>query len=101
MQMVELVSSMQMNASCMRMSACAQQEMWAFGSGQMWCGVCGHAAREALSTGGILYSKGQWMLWHIQRNHDLVGLFEVQFSDSKTTMDLMREKHPGLVKKKW
>jgi hypothetical protein len=100
MQMVELMSSMQMNASCMRMSACAQQEMWAFGCGQMWCGVCGHATREALSTGGILYSKGQWMLWHIVSNHDLAALFEIQNSDWSTTMDIVRTQFPGLIKEK-
>ena len=102
---------MQMNASCVRMSAmrlhtlngklCAQQEMWAFDGGQMWCGVCGHATREALSTGGILYSKGQLMLRHIVCNHDLAALFEVQKYDWSTTMDIVRTQFPGLIRDKW
>ena len=114
MQMVELVSSIEMNASCMRMSAMRLHTLsWVLGlalslrmqastdEAALRCGVCGHVTHDRKCPRGILYSKGQWMLWHIQRNHDLVGLFEVQFSDSKTTMDLMREKWPGLVKAKW
>ena len=114
MQMVELVSSIEMNASCMRMSAMRLHTLsWVLGlalslrmqastdEAALRCGVCGHVTHDRLCPRGILYSKGQWMLWHIQRNHDLVGLFEVQFSDSKTTMEHMKEKWPGLVKPKW
>lgn len=106
---------MQMNASCVRMSAmrlhtlngklCAQQEMWSFGYGQMWCGLCGYEAREALSTRdyetGEAHSKGQLMLRHIVCNHDLAALFEVQKSDWSTTMDIVRTQFPGLIRDKW
>jgi len=108
---VELVSSMQMNASCMRMSAVRLLVLGSCALGlalslrmqtstdeaeqenpehcQLWCGVCGYAT-----------PKNQ-MLCHIQRWHDLAALFKIRNYDGSTTMNLMRTQFPGLVRDKW
>ena len=111
MQMVELVSSIEMNASCMRMSAVRLLVLGSCALGlalslrmqtstdeaeqenpehcQLWCGVCGYAT-----------PKNQ-MLCHIQRWHDLAALFKIRNYDGSTTMNLMRTQFPGLVRDKW
>ena len=97
---VELVSSMQMNASCMRMSAVRLLVLGSCALGlalslrmqtstdeaeqenpehcQLWCGVCGYTTREGNGDDGELYSEGQWMHWHILRHHGNDAFFGVQ-----------------------